>query len=418
MSPTGSRQQRIDFLRGLALLVIFVDHLEFVAGAALLSPWTLRGWYWCDAAEVFVFLSGLVCGWTYLRTLERDGFSACRRKGFRRAFRIYLANLACLAIIVELVIFFGPPDAGYFARLQYAGIGQHLAHVASMSAAMLYQPTAVDILTLYIQFVALLPFMLACWRRWPIATKCACLGVYVSAQWLECVNIPRWPTDVFVHFGCGRHFHHAAWNCLFFLAVLAAIDPIRIRSRTARRVLFWTCLTGVVAVVLSTQPSIAQHVAGLQQLRDWRDSAWGHKVTLGPARLIPFLMLAYVVSIVLTEQRFQRIERFVRPVTRLGRNSLLVFCVGLLFTHASWLVLPKTTDAQRTSTILLYEILACGLMLLAASAWEHFVRRSLPAERSKEDSSSDAVESDKPDMRPSLAAKSSTPTPNSRQSGV
>src|SRR5436190_23109528 len=217
MPKSEGRQLRVDILRGLALVVIFVDHFEFAAGKAILSPWTLQGWYWCDAAEVFVFLAGFVCGRSYLKTLEQDGIAACQRKGLRRAGQLYLANLAVLAAIVVAVMMFGPPQEAAFRRLQYDGLNHGWARVGAMSAAMLYQPLGVDVLTLYIQFVALLPLVLAVWRRWPLLAKIVCLEAYVAAQWFVCLNVPRWPTDVFPNLGCGRHFHHVAWNALFFL---------------------------------------------------------------------------------------------------------------------------------------------------------------------------------------------------------
>jgi hypothetical protein len=50
MNSTRERDFRLDFCRGVALIVIFIDH---VPGNPL-SSWTLRNFSFCDAAEVFV----------------------------------------------------------------------------------------------------------------------------------------------------------------------------------------------------------------------------------------------------------------------------------------------------------------------------------------------------------------------------
>ena len=55
MKKDSERDYRLDFCRGLALILIFIDH---VPGNPA-SHWTLRKWAFCDAAEVFVLISGI-----------------------------------------------------------------------------------------------------------------------------------------------------------------------------------------------------------------------------------------------------------------------------------------------------------------------------------------------------------------------
>jgi len=49
-----ARSTSVDFFRGLALIIISVDHVPQSALAHL----TLHTYTYCDAAEVFVFLGG------------------------------------------------------------------------------------------------------------------------------------------------------------------------------------------------------------------------------------------------------------------------------------------------------------------------------------------------------------------------
>src|SRR5580704_14279789 len=66
---SSKRDPRIDVMRGMALLMIFVDHIP----GNLLSSATLQNFGFSDAAEVFVFLAGMSSMLAYGKAFERDG---------------------------------------------------------------------------------------------------------------------------------------------------------------------------------------------------------------------------------------------------------------------------------------------------------------------------------------------------------
>ena len=72
------RDVRIDFFRGVALYMILVDH---VVGDPL-SKVTYQRFGFSDAAELFVFLSGVSCAIVYSRLLAKllVGLSQCDRQ--------------------------------------------------------------------------------------------------------------------------------------------------------------------------------------------------------------------------------------------------------------------------------------------------------------------------------------------------
>lgn len=72
------RDLRIDFFRGVALLMIFINH---VPGNAL-SALTLKQVALADAAEMFVLIAGYASVLAYGRLAET---SRARRRGARRA---------------------------------------------------------------------------------------------------------------------------------------------------------------------------------------------------------------------------------------------------------------------------------------------------------------------------------------------
>src|SRR6201986_4921331 len=66
----GERELRLDLFRGLALWLIFVDHVS----PDLLSWFTIRSYGFSDAAELFLFISGYTAAFVYCRSMLQSGF--------------------------------------------------------------------------------------------------------------------------------------------------------------------------------------------------------------------------------------------------------------------------------------------------------------------------------------------------------
>ena len=91
------RDRRIDLFRGLAIYMIFVDHISDDPLAKL----TFRTFGFSDAAELFVFISGLACGIAYCRTFARQGFFGLAAAITKRIGRIYIYyGLSSVAMIL------------------------------------------------------------------------------------------------------------------------------------------------------------------------------------------------------------------------------------------------------------------------------------------------------------------------------
>jgi len=85
-APAGHRDVRIDWLRGLAMTCVIVNHSRL---PSLLSWFSYERLWVVTAAEVFVVLSGVVLGMVYGRRLARDGWPAVVRGLGRRALFLY-----------------------------------------------------------------------------------------------------------------------------------------------------------------------------------------------------------------------------------------------------------------------------------------------------------------------------------------
>jgi len=82
----GKRDVRIDWLRGLAMTCVIINHSKL---SSLFSWFSYERFWVVTAAEVFVVLSGVVIGMVYGRRLARDGWQAVVRGLGRRALFLY-----------------------------------------------------------------------------------------------------------------------------------------------------------------------------------------------------------------------------------------------------------------------------------------------------------------------------------------
>jgi hypothetical protein len=98
-APPGNRDLRIDWLRGLAMACVIVNHSKL---SSLFSWFSYERLWVVTAAEVFVVLSGVVLGMVYGRRLARDGWQAVVRGLGRRAAFLYVMFVGVTVSVLAL----------------------------------------------------------------------------------------------------------------------------------------------------------------------------------------------------------------------------------------------------------------------------------------------------------------------------
>ena len=93
----GTRDLRLDFFRGLSLFFIFIDHIP----ENLLSYFTLHSIAFCDAAEVFIFISGYTAALVYGQSLKRSGSLLAIAQIYRRVWQLYVAHVFLFMIFIS-----------------------------------------------------------------------------------------------------------------------------------------------------------------------------------------------------------------------------------------------------------------------------------------------------------------------------
>src|SRR5262245_29417905 len=100
MAASTKRIDGIDFWRGLALLMIFIDHVP----ENVFQHVTQQNFGFSDAAELFVFLSGVSVALAYgTRFFDGETFGAVRAV-LRRAFTIYWVQILISLLIIAIFV--------------------------------------------------------------------------------------------------------------------------------------------------------------------------------------------------------------------------------------------------------------------------------------------------------------------------
>lgn len=155
----------IDGMRGYFLVFMFLTHLTFSGGYLLVRVNHAELGFVQDA-QGFVFLSGLLVGMVYGRRMLKHGFGAASGALWRRAAELYAYTIAC--VVVVLLLREALPGAAWLWRGWLGGLGDGGLPFRVAGAALLYQPTFLDILPQYIVYMIVAPPLLwmALSERW------------------------------------------------------------------------------------------------------------------------------------------------------------------------------------------------------------------------------------------------------------
>lgn len=205
------RDSRVDVLRGLALLMIFIDHVP----GNLLSLITLRNFGFADAAELFVLLAGFASMAAYGRSFSRDGIMPGLRRVLLRCLHLYLFQ-ALLLVTVLVVAGSWVHNIGAVpesdAAVVHAGLNG-LQHGLTLQAL----PASLNILPLYIILLALFPLIYGLMTISPLGALLASCGLWLCVNLEPSINLPNWLD------GQRWFFDPFAWQFLFVIGALGAV---------------------------------------------------------------------------------------------------------------------------------------------------------------------------------------------------
>ena len=97
----GERDLRLDLFRGLALWLIFLDHIP----SNMVSWLTIRNYGFSDATEIFVFISGYTAAFVYGRAMRERGTLVASARLLKRAWQVYVAHIFLFVIFMAQIAF-------------------------------------------------------------------------------------------------------------------------------------------------------------------------------------------------------------------------------------------------------------------------------------------------------------------------
>ena len=179
---------RLDLFRGIALWLIFIDHLP----PNILTWFTIRNYGFSDATEIFIFISGYTAAFVYGRAMLEAGFVVATARILRRVWQIYVAHVFLFTIFLAEISYV----ATRFENPLYTeemGIMDFLKQpdVTIVQALLLrFRPVNMDVLPLYIVLMLFLPLIL--WlMKWKADLTLALSVLLYALTWhYDCICPP------------------------------------------------------------------------------------------------------------------------------------------------------------------------------------------------------------------------------------
>ncbi len=328
MPPTAliERDLRLDLFRGLALWLIYLDHIP----TNIVSWITIRNYGFSDATEIFIFISGYTAAFVYGKAMIERGFLISSARILRRAWQIYVAHIFLFAIYMAEIAYV----ASSFENPLYAeemGVLDFLKQpdITIVQALLLkFKPVNMDVLPLYIVLLLFFPPILWLLERRPNIALSASVTLY-ALSWEFGWNLPAYPSGSWV-------FNPFAWQLLFVFGAWCALGGAErlsalLHSRLTLMLAFAYLLFAFAITMTWYFSSLGRFVpTWLSELIYPID-----KTNLDVLRFAHFLALGAVTVWFVPRDWPLLQSRALRPAILCGQHSLEIFCLGVFLAFAA-----------------------------------------------------------------------------------
>lgn len=352
----GERELRLDLFRGLALWLIFIDHLP----ASLLTWFTIRNYGFSDATEIFIFISGYTAAFVYGRAMLESGVLIATARILRRVWQIYVAHVFLFTIFLAEISYV----ATRFENPLYTeemGILDFLKQpdVTIVQALLLrFRPVNMDVLPLYIVLMMALPLILWSMKWRPDFTLGLSVALY-AVTWEYDLYLSAYPNGFWA-------FNPFAWQLLFVFGAWCALGGARRMSRIlASPVTMWISIAYLAAAFCVT---LTWYVPQLSHFMPRRIEQWMYpidKTDLDVLRFTHFLALAALTVRFLPRDWPGLKSRWLRPLILCGQHSLEIFCLGVFLAFAGHFILAEVSGGAAMHAL----ISLSGVLIMWGVAW-------------------------------------------------
>jgi hypothetical protein len=352
----GERELRLDLFRGMALWLIFIDHLP----PNILTWLTIRNYGFSDATEIFIFISGYTAAFVYGRAMLESGFVIATARIMRRVWQIYVAHVFLFTIFLAEISYV----ATSFENPLYSeemGIMDFLKQpdVTIIQALLLrFRPVNMDVLPLYIVLMLFLPMIL--WlMKWRADVTLALSAALYAITWHYDLYLSAYPNGFWA-------FNPLAWQLLFVFGAWCALGGAMRMSRIlSSRITLWICFAYLFAAFFVT---LTWHLPQLNFLMPKRIEQWMYpinKTDLDVLRFAHFLALAAITVRFLPRDWPGLKSPWLRPLILCGQHSLEIFCLGVFLSFAGHFILAEIHGGAWLHLV----ISLSGIVIMSAAAW-------------------------------------------------
>jgi hypothetical protein len=352
----AERDLRLDLFRGLALWLIFLDHIP----ANIVNWITIRNYGFSDAAEIFVFISGYTAAFVYGRAMRERGVIVAGARILKRAWQVYVAHVFIFVIFLAEIAYltrsFDNPlyneEMGVFDFLKEPG------DTLIQALLLKFKPVFMDVLPLYIVLLLAFPPVLWLLLRVPTLALAGSVALY-TLSWEQGWNLPSYPTGQW-------YFNPLAWQLIFVFGAWCGVGGVSwirpfLRSRAALGLAAAYLLFAFLIVMTWYFPRYTAYIP--KWLQDWMYPI--DKTNMDVLRFAHFLALAVVtVRFIPVDWPWLK-SPLLRPMILCGQHSLEIFCVGIFLSFLGHFI---TSEISRSVGMQIL-ISVLGILTMIAVAW-------------------------------------------------
>jgi hypothetical protein len=356
LPAVGVRELRLDLFRGLALWLIFIDHVS----PDVLTWFTIRSYGFSDAAEIFIFISGYTAAFVYGRFMLESGVVIAGARILRRVWQIYAAHVLLFTFMVAavsyVVIVLGKPF--YAQEMEVTHFLREPGLSMVQGLLLRYRPLNMDVLPLYIVLMAFLPLILLLIRLSLNLTLVASVAIY-ALSWRYDLHLTTYPDGFW-------SFNPFAWQLLFVSGAWCALGGARQNSGIlSSPVTLWISFAYLFASFCVTLTWYFPQFAYLipHWLEHWMYPI--NKADLDVLRFAHFAALAIIAVYFVPAGWPGLTSPWLRPMILCGQSSLEIFCLGVALAFTGYFLLTEISAG-----LMLHVLVGiCGIGLMSAAAW-------------------------------------------------
>lgn len=354
------RDPRLDFFRGVGMCVILIAHIPWNAW----TDWIPARFGFSDAADMFVFCSGMASAIAFGRVFDHHGWTVGFMRILHRVWQVYWAHICSFLAVLAFAI----------AADQWRGVDHYVREELNLQLVLdeprrhllglvdlTFVPNYFDILPMYLVVLAMVPIVMALAKVDRHLVGLAVVGTWLGAQagWLMFVADSETGRSWF--------FNPFAWQLVFFTGFAFARGWLPVPPRGG------AFLYASLALVVLSAPFGCQEgfscYAGwgafpvLGQVHDslgWLIS----KTQMGPLRYVHFMATVYLAWLAVGPRGSRLVGPLPDAMRTIGQQTLAVFLTGLVLAQAIGVVLDIVGRGVVTTP--LANLAGCAGLYLAA----------------------------------------------------